>query len=74
VKYAPAVDEARGLVAFASFDRSIYILKVATGEKVAGFRSRRPHHARVGKSVAQSARESFDQNDACRCGLAASIK
>ncbi|MBX9823617.1 MAG: PQQ-binding-like beta-propeller repeat protein [Xanthobacteraceae bacterium] len=37
VKYAPAVDEERGLVAFASFDRSIYILRVATGEKVAEF-------------------------------------
>ena len=37
VKYAPAVDEERGLVAFASFDRSIYVLRVATGEKVAEF-------------------------------------
>lgn len=35
VKYAPAVDEECSLVAFASFDGSIYILKAATGEKVA---------------------------------------
>jgi outer membrane protein assembly factor BamB len=35
VKYAPAIDEDRGLVAFASFDGSIYILKCASGEKVA---------------------------------------
>ncbi|WP_244667475.1 PQQ-binding-like beta-propeller repeat protein [Xanthomonas sp. D-109] len=33
VKYAPAVDERRGLTAFASFDKSIYVLDVATGEK-----------------------------------------
>ncbi|WP_022972747.1 PQQ-binding-like beta-propeller repeat protein, partial [Xanthomonas maliensis] len=33
VKYAPAVDEQRRLTAFASFDKSIYILDVATGEK-----------------------------------------
>jgi outer membrane protein assembly factor BamB len=33
VKYAPAVDEVRQLTAFASFDKSIYILDVATGEK-----------------------------------------
>jgi outer membrane protein assembly factor BamB len=33
VKYAPAIDEARKLVAFASFDKSIYILDVETGEK-----------------------------------------
>ncbi|WP_369929836.1 PQQ-binding-like beta-propeller repeat protein [Xanthomonas sp. NCPPB 2632] len=33
VKYAPAVDEARKLTAFASFDKSIYILDVETGEK-----------------------------------------
>jgi orotate phosphoribosyltransferase len=39
VKYPPAVDEARGLVAFASFDRSIYILDVATGQKRAEFKT-----------------------------------
>jgi orotate phosphoribosyltransferase len=39
VKYAPAIDEERGLVAFASFDGSIYILKVASGEKVAEFKT-----------------------------------
>jgi outer membrane protein assembly factor BamB len=39
VKYAPAVDEERGLVAFASFDSSIYILKAATGEKVGEFQT-----------------------------------
>ena len=33
VKYAPAIDETRGLVAFASFDKSIYVLDAATGEK-----------------------------------------
>lgn len=33
VKYAPAVDEERQLTAFASFDKSIYILDVATGNK-----------------------------------------
>ncbi|WP_426683158.1 PQQ-binding-like beta-propeller repeat protein [Xanthomonas translucens pv. undulosa] len=33
VKYAPAVDEQRRLTAFASFDKSIYLLDVATGEK-----------------------------------------
>lgn len=33
VKYAPAVDEARRLTAFASFDKSIYMLNVETGEK-----------------------------------------
>jgi outer membrane protein assembly factor BamB len=33
VKYAPAIDEARRLVAFASFDKSIYVLDVETGEK-----------------------------------------
>jgi outer membrane protein assembly factor BamB/orotate phosphoribosyltransferase len=33
VKYAPAIDEERRLTAFASFDKSIYILDVATGEK-----------------------------------------
>ncbi len=32
VKLAPVVDEARGLVAFASFDKSIYLLDAATGE------------------------------------------
>lgn len=35
IKYAPVVDEERGLVAFASFDGSIYILDVATGRKLA---------------------------------------
>jgi outer membrane protein assembly factor BamB/orotate phosphoribosyltransferase len=35
VKYAPALDEARGLVSFASFDTSIYILDAHTGEKKA---------------------------------------
>ena len=34
VKYAPAVDEERGIVAFASFDKSIYVLDVATGQKL----------------------------------------
>jgi outer membrane protein assembly factor BamB len=34
VKYAPAIDEARRLVAFASFDTSIYILDVSTGRKL----------------------------------------
>ena len=34
VKYAPAVDEKRGIVAFASFDKSIYVLDVATGRKL----------------------------------------
>jgi outer membrane protein assembly factor BamB/adenine/guanine phosphoribosyltransferase-like PRPP-binding protein len=33
VKYAPVVDEQRKLTAFASFDKSIYILDVATGKK-----------------------------------------
>lgn len=33
VKYAPAIDETRRLTAFASFDKSIYLLDVATGEK-----------------------------------------
>ena len=32
-KYAPAIDDQRGLVAFASFDKSIYVLDVATGNK-----------------------------------------
>lgn len=32
VKYAPAIDETRRLTAFASFDKSIYLLDVATGE------------------------------------------
>jgi orotate phosphoribosyltransferase len=39
VKYAPAIDEERGLTAFASFDGSIYILNCASGEKVAEFRT-----------------------------------
>ena len=34
VKYAPAIDEARGLIAFASFDTSIYLLDAATGKKL----------------------------------------
>ena len=33
VKLAPSVDEATGLVAFASFDKSIYLLDAATGTK-----------------------------------------
>jgi len=33
VKYAPVVDEERRLTAFASFDKSIYLLDVATGKK-----------------------------------------
>jgi outer membrane protein assembly factor BamB/orotate phosphoribosyltransferase len=33
VKYAPCVDEERGLVAFASFDKCIYVLDVATGRE-----------------------------------------
>lgn len=33
VKYAPAIDSTRRLTAFASFDKSIYLLDVATGEK-----------------------------------------
>lgn len=33
VKYAAAIDDERQLVAFASFDKSIYVLDVATGEK-----------------------------------------
>lgn len=34
VKYAPAIDEKRGIVAFASFDKWIYLLDVATGRKL----------------------------------------
>jgi outer membrane protein assembly factor BamB len=34
VKYAPAICEQRGLVAFASFDKSIYLLDAATGAKL----------------------------------------
>jgi orotate phosphoribosyltransferase len=34
VKYSPAVDERRGLVAFASFDKSIYLLNAETGEQL----------------------------------------
>jgi len=34
VKYAPAIDEERGYVAFASFDTSIYVLDVRTGKKL----------------------------------------
>ncbi|MBV9516554.1 MAG: PQQ-binding-like beta-propeller repeat protein [Hyphomicrobiales bacterium] len=37
VKYAPCVDEKRGIVAFASFDKSIYVLDVATGHKLGAF-------------------------------------
>jgi len=40
VKYAPAIDEERGLVSFASFDGSIYILDVSTGKKIAEFETR----------------------------------
>ena len=31
VKYAPCIDEERGIVAFAAFDKSIYVLDAATG-------------------------------------------
>jgi len=34
VKYAAAIDEVRGLVAFASFDKSIYLIDAATGTKL----------------------------------------
>jgi outer membrane protein assembly factor BamB/orotate phosphoribosyltransferase len=34
VKYAPAICERRSLVAFASFDKSIYVLDAATGVKL----------------------------------------
>ncbi len=34
VKYAPSVCETRKIVAFASFDKSIYVLDVTTGEKL----------------------------------------
>jgi orotate phosphoribosyltransferase len=34
VKYAPAIDEERGYVAFASFDTSIYVLDVRNGRKL----------------------------------------
>ena len=34
VKYAPAIDEERGLIAFASFDSSIYAVDAATGTKL----------------------------------------
>ena len=34
VKYAPALDEANGLAAFASFDKSIYLVDAATGAKL----------------------------------------
>jgi outer membrane protein assembly factor BamB/adenine/guanine phosphoribosyltransferase-like PRPP-binding protein len=37
VKYAPAIDEKRGIVAFASFDKSIYVLDVATGRMLGAF-------------------------------------
>jgi DNA-binding winged helix-turn-helix (wHTH) protein len=33
VKYAPSIDAQRGLVAFASFDKSIYVADAATGAK-----------------------------------------
>lgn len=34
VKYAPAIDEERGVAAFISFDRSIYLLDLASGSKL----------------------------------------
>lgn len=34
VKYAPAIDEGRGLAAFGSFDASIYLVDLATGAKL----------------------------------------
>jgi outer membrane protein assembly factor BamB len=34
VKYAPTVDEERGIVAFASFDKWIYVLDAETGRKL----------------------------------------
>ncbi len=37
VKYAPAIDEARSLVAFASFNRSIYVLDARDGRKLGEF-------------------------------------
>jgi orotate phosphoribosyltransferase len=37
VKYAPVIDEARGIVAFASFDGSIYVVNVKDGAKIAEF-------------------------------------
>ena len=37
VKYAPTIDELRGIVAFASFDSSIYIINLKSGEKIAEF-------------------------------------
>jgi outer membrane protein assembly factor BamB/orotate phosphoribosyltransferase-like protein len=39
VKSAPAIDEARGLVALASFDHCIHIAELGTGAKVATFRT-----------------------------------
>ncbi|MBB2158284.1 PQQ-binding-like beta-propeller repeat protein [Gluconacetobacter diazotrophicus] len=33
VKYAPSIDNERGLVAFASYDKSIYVLDASTGVK-----------------------------------------
>jgi outer membrane protein assembly factor BamB/orotate phosphoribosyltransferase len=37
VKYAPAVDDDRDIVAFASFDGSIYVLRLSDGEKLGEF-------------------------------------
>jgi orotate phosphoribosyltransferase len=37
VKYAPAVDDEQDIVAFASFDGSIYVLRLSDGEKLAEF-------------------------------------
>jgi outer membrane protein assembly factor BamB len=34
VKYASAIDEARGIVAFASFDKNVYVLDLKTGSKL----------------------------------------
>jgi outer membrane protein assembly factor BamB/orotate phosphoribosyltransferase len=39
VKYAPRIDNERGLVIAASFDGNIYVLKVDTGEHVASFKT-----------------------------------
>lgn len=37
VKYAPAIDEKRGIAAFASFDGSIYVVSLSDGQKLAEF-------------------------------------
>lgn len=39
VKYAPAIDEERGLVVAASFDGNIYVLDAASGNKRAAFKT-----------------------------------